>query len=121
MTWGNVKKYVGNAGNKGVITANHGHLHMNAYTVFFATRLKVGSSSEEASKDRGEIIDQGMRGLFRKNLVPKFCSSTAKLTNGLQYSECQEVTINAHNQVAQYPVQYNLATTGEKHQRWDLQ
>ena len=107
MTWGNVKKYLGNAGNKSDITDNHGYLHMNTYTVFLATRLKVGSSPEEAAKDRGEIIDQGMKDLFGKNLVPKFCSSTSKMTNGLQYSEGQHVTINAHNQVAQYPVKYD--------------
>ena len=77
--------------------------------MFLSPRLKVGSTSEEDAKDRGEIIHQGMKDLFGKNLVPKFCSSTAKLTKGLQYSEGQHVTINAHNQVAQYPVKYNDA------------
>ena len=97
MTLGNVKKFVGNAGNKGAITANCGYLHMNAHTVFLAPRLKAGSSSEEEAKDKGKIVDDGMRQLFGKSHVPKFCLSTAKLTNGLQYSEGQEVTINAHN------------------------
>ena len=33
-------------------------------------------------------------------------NSTAKLNTGMQYSEGQEVTINAHNQLAAYPVRY---------------
>ena len=44
--------------------------------------------------------------LFGKDLVPKFCFSTARLTTGLQYTEGQEVTINAHNQVANFTVAY---------------
>ena len=39
-------------------------------------------------------------------LVPEFCFSTAKLTTGIQYSEGQEVTFNAHNQVANFTVEY---------------
>ena len=79
---------------------------MNAYTVFLSPRLKVGSASEEAAKDKGKLEDQGMRELFGKDLVPKLCFSTAKLTTGLQYTEGQEVTINAHNQVANFTVEY---------------
>ena len=60
MTWANCKKSPGNAGNKGNITAFHGYLHMNAYTVFLSSRLKVGSAVEEAAKDKGEIFDTGM-------------------------------------------------------------
>ena len=106
MTWGNLKKYPGNAGNKGAITAFHGYFHMNAYTVFLSRRLRVGCKAEEDAKDRGKLEDKGMREPFGKNQVSKFCFSTAKLTTGLQYTEGQEVTINAYNQVAQYTVQY---------------
>ena len=52
MTWGNLKKSAGNAGNKGDITAFHGYLRMNAYTVFLASRLNAGTASEEAAIDR---------------------------------------------------------------------
>ena len=60
MTWANDKKSPWNAGNKGNITAFHGYLHMNAYTVFLSSRLKVGSAVEEAAKDKGKIVDTGM-------------------------------------------------------------
>ena len=72
MTWAKVKKFTGNAGNNGAITAFHGYLHMNAYTVFLASRLKVGSEAEEAAIDRGKLEDKGMRELFGNGQVPKF-------------------------------------------------
>ena len=105
-TWGNCKKSPGNAGTKGNITAYHGYLHMNAYPVFLPPRLKAGSAEEEAQKDKGKILDTGIRELFGKGLVPELCFSTAKLNTGMQYSEGQYVTFHAHNQLAQYSVSY---------------
>ena len=79
---------------------------MNAYPVFLAPRLKVGSEEQEKKKDNGKILDAGIREPFGGGLVPEFCFSTAKLNARMQYSEGQEVTINAHNQLAAYPVKY---------------
>ena len=107
-TWRNCKKSAGNAGTKGNITAFHSYLHMNAYPVFLTPRLKAASAEQELAKDKGKTLDSGMREMFGGGLVPEFCFSTAKLNTGMQdvYSEGQEVTINAHNQLAQYPVTY---------------
>ena len=105
-TWANCKKSPGNAGTKGNITAYHGYLHMNAYPVFLSPRLKVGSEEQEKKKDNGKILDTGIRGIFGGGLVPEFCCSTSKLNTGIQYSEGQGVIINAHNQLAAYPVTY---------------
>ena len=107
MTWGNIKNYPANAGNKGDITTKHGYLHMNAYSVLISPRLKVGSAVKEDAIDRGKLDDKGMRELFGKVIVPNFCSSTAKLSNRLQCSEGQEVTINANNQAARFKVTHN--------------
>ena len=63
-TWENCKKSPGNAGTKGNITAYHGHLHMNAYPVFLAPRLKAASAEQEEKKDKGKILDTGIRELF---------------------------------------------------------
>ena len=79
---------------------------MNAYPVFLVPRLKVGSEGEEKKKDTGKILDIGIRGIFGGGIVPEFCFSTAKLNTGMQYSEGQDVTINAHNQMAWYHVTY---------------
>ena len=87
MTWGNIKNYPANAGNKGDITTKHGYLHMNAYSVLIFPRLKVGSAVKEDAIDRGKLDDKGMRELFGKVIVPNFCSSTSKLSNRLQCSE----------------------------------
>ena len=102
-TWENCKKSHGNAGTKGDVTAFHGYLHMNAYPVFLSPRLKTGSEGEEKKKDSEKISDIGMQGLFGGNTVPNFCFSTAKLNTGIQYTEGQDDTINAHNQDVFYP------------------
>ena len=103
-TWANCKKSPGNAGTKGDITAYRGYLHMNAYPVFLKPRLKAGSAEQEVAKDNGKILDTGIKGIFGGDLVPEFCFSTSKLTTGIQYSEGQEVTFNAHNQVANFSI-----------------
>ena len=110
-TWKNAIKSPGNAGTKGDVTAFHGYLHMNAYPVFLVPRLKTHSAEQEEKKDSGRISDIEMRGTFGKDIVPNFCFSTAKLVHGIQYTEGQDVCINAHNQVALHP---NIYTEEQK-------
>ena len=105
-TWKNAIKSPGNAGTKGDITAFHGYLHMNAYPVFLVPRLKTHSAEQEAAKDRGKISPTYIKGIFGKNIIPNVCYSTAKLVDGIQWTEGQHVCINAHNQVALYTVDY---------------
>ena len=111
-TWRNVIKSPGNAGTKGDITAFHGYLHMNAYPVFLVPRLQTHSADQEEKKDRGKISPTYIKGIFGKNIIPNVCYSTAKLVDGIQWTEGQHVCISGHRQVAWYPVDY---TEEEKH------
>ena len=105
-TWKNAIKSPGNAGTKGDITAFHGYLHMNAYPVFFVPRLQTHSAEQEAAKDRGKISPTFIKSIFGKNIIPNVCYRTAKLVDGIQWTEGQPVCINSHNQVAFYPLDY---------------
>ena len=91
----------------GDIFAQQDWLHMNTYSVFPSPRLQTGSQAEEKAKDRGKLANTGIRQLFGKDILPNFCSSTPKLSNGLQYSEGQDVTLKCHNQSARYKVVYS--------------
>ena len=111
-TWRNVIKSPGNAGTKGDITAFHGYLHMNAYHVFDVPHLQTHSAEQEKEKMRGKISPNFIKALFGKNIIPNVCYSTAKLVDGIQWTEGQHVCISGHRQVAWYPVDY---TEEEKH------
>ena len=52
-----------------------------------------------------------IKGIFGEDIIPNVCFSTAKLNLGIQYTEGQDVCINAHNQVAFYP---NIYTEEEE-------
>ena len=105
-TWKNAIKSPGNAGTKGDITAFHGYLHMNAYHVFDVPHLQTHSAEQEKEKMRGKISPNFIKALFGKSIVPNVCYSTAKLVDGIQWTEGQYVCINAHNQAAFYSVDY---------------
>ena len=117
-TWKNAIKSPGNAGTKGDITAFHGYLHMNAYPVFLVPRLKTHSAEQEAAKDSGKISPTYIKGIFGKDIIPNVCFSTAKLVNGIQWTEGQHVCINAHNQFAWYNPKY---TEDQKHMPFSQQ
>ena len=110
-TWKNAIKSPGNAGTKGDITAFHGYLHMNAYPVFLVPRLQTHSAEQQEKMDRGKISPTYIKGLFGKNIIPNVCYSTAKLVDGIQWTEGQHVCISGHNQVAFYPVDYTEEET----------
>ena len=105
-TWKNAIKSPGNAGTKGDITAFHGYLHMNAYHVFDVPHLQTHSAEQEKEKMRGKISPNFIKALFGKNIVPNVCYSTAKLVDGIQWTEGQHVCINSHNQVAFWHLEY---------------
>ena len=86
MTWGKFTIYPANTGHKGDIFAQQGWLHMNAYIMFLSPLLQRGSQMEEKAKDREnlKLQDTGIRGIFGKDIVPKFCSTTAKLSNTME-------------------------------------
>ena len=69
-------------------------------------KLKAHSAEQEAAKDKGKISPTYIKGTFGKDIVPNFCFSTAKLNIGIQYTEGQDVCINAHNQFSFYSVDY---------------
>ena len=79
---------------------------MNAYPVFVVPRLQTHSAEQEAAKDRGKISPTFIKGIFGKNIIPNVCYSTAKLVDGIQWTEGQHVCINSHNQVASWSVDY---------------
>ena len=111
-TWRNVIKSPGNAGTKGDITAFHGYLHMNAYPAFLVPRLQTHSPEQQKKIDMGKVSPNFIKTLFGKNIIPNVCYSTAKLVDGIQWTEGQHVCISGHRQVAWYPVDY---TEEEKH------
>ena len=105
-TWTKAIKSPGNAGTKGDITAFHGYLHMNAYPVFCGPRLQTHSADQQEKIDRGKISPNFIKALFGKNIIPNVCYSTAKLVDGIQWTEGQHVCINSHNQTAFWDLQY---------------
>ena len=79
---------------------------MNAYHVFDVPHLQTHSAEQEKEKMRGKISPNFIKALFGKSIVPNVCYSTAKLVDGIQWTEGQYVCINAHNQAAFYSVDY---------------
>jgi len=110
-TWKNVIKSPGNAGTKGDIHAFHGYVHMNMYHVFCGPRLQTHSAEQQKNIDKGKISPNFIKTLFGKSIIPNVCYSTAKLVDGIQWTEGQYVCINAHRQVASYPVDYTEEET----------
>ena len=100
MTWGKITKYPANAGNKGAIVAKQGYLHMNAYSLFLPPCLKVGSEAEEDAKDRGKLVDKGIRELFGKDIVPNFCSTVPSQENKLVMNWTSLLSQNDYQHVA---------------------
>ena len=110
-TWKNAIKSPGNAGTKGDITAFHGYLHMNAYPAFLVPRLQTHSPEQQKKIDMGKVSPNFIKTLFGKNIIPNVCYSTAKLVDGIQWTEGQHVCISGHRQVAWYPVDYTEKET----------
>jgi len=69
-------------------------------------KLKTHSAEQEAAKDKGKISPTYIKGIFGKDIIPNVCFSTAKLVNGIQWTEGQYVCINSHNQLVWYTPMY---------------
>ena len=84
---------------------------MNAYPAFLVPRLQTHSPEQQKKIDMGKVSPNFIKTLFGKNIIPNVCYSTAKLVDGIQWTEGQHVCISGHRQVAWYPVDYTEKET----------